>query len=663
MRRRRRRRHRHPRGGGDPVSSRLSRRKTLGPRLRGDDDPHGSSPRGTTKLEMAKSNSATSARATATLEVIHGVERRPCATASSSSSSARRAAASRRCCAWSPASRRSPAGEIAIGERVVNTLEPKDRDIAMVFQNYALYPHMSVFDNMAYGLKIRGFAKADIGERVEARGRHPRARAAARAQAAPALRRPAPARRDGPRDRARARGVPVRRAAVQPRREAARADALRDPEAAPAAEDDELYVTHDQVEAMTLAHRMIVMNAGRAEQIGTPMEVYENPQTQFVAGFIGSPAMNFLPATVEGGGQHRARARRHGAHERSGGRGGGTRRHRRDSSRAPASASDAGAVGDRGAGRNGRAARRRHAGPRCARRRSPCSRGCRMARSRRSGRDAALRRRSRRAIFLFDPTRGRAAAMTDRRSSHRGPIRGSRAHRGAGKLAPENTLAALSIGHSHGYRMVEFDVKLVGRRRRVPAARRDAASARPTAGAAPTRCRGASSSRLDAGGWHSRPYAGEPLPTLAAVARWAARTACACNVEIKPDAGPRARDRRGGRARRGVAVERRRRAAAAVVVLRARARGRAGGGPRAAARAVCSDRLPADWRERCAAPRMRRARRQAHGADAPKIVEDAHARASRSLPGRSTIRRARPSSREWGVDTIITDAVDRLPPR
>ena len=78
-------------------------------------------------------------------------------------------------------------------------------------------------------------------------------------------------------------------------------------------------MTHDQVEAMTLAHRMIVMNAGRAEQIGTPMEVYENPATLFVAGFIGSPAMNFLPGRAEGGGQHRARARRHGAHERSGG--------------------------------------------------------------------------------------------------------------------------------------------------------------------------------------------------------------------------------------------------------------------------------------------------------------------------------------------------------
>ena len=161
-------------------------------------------------------------------------------TASSSSSSARRAAASRRCCAWSPGSRRSPAARSSIGERVVNDLEPKDRDIAMVFQNYALYPHMSVFENMAYGLKIRGMAKAEIDD--ARRSAPPRSSSSGRSSTRKpraALRRPAPARRDGPRDRARAGGVPVRRAAVEPRREAARADALRDPEAAPAARHDE----------------------------------------------------------------------------------------------------------------------------------------------------------------------------------------------------------------------------------------------------------------------------------------------------------------------------------------------------------------------------------------------------------------------------------------
>ena len=120
-------------------------------------------------------------------------------------------------------------GEVAIGDRVVNELEPKDRDIAMVFQNYALYPHMSVYDNMAYGLKIRRHAQGR--DRRAACARRPRSSSSGtllRAQAAPALGRPAPAGRDGPRHRARAGGVPVRRAALQPRRQAARADAARD---------------------------------------------------------------------------------------------------------------------------------------------------------------------------------------------------------------------------------------------------------------------------------------------------------------------------------------------------------------------------------------------------------------------------------------------------
>ena len=123
-------------------------------------------------------------------------------------------------------------GEVRIGERVVNDIEPSERDIAMVFQNYALYPHMRVYDNMAYGLRNR---KTPEGRDREARARgraHPGDRAAARPQAAPAFGRTAPARRDGARDRAPAEGVPVRRAAVEPRRQAARLDARRDQEAA-----------------------------------------------------------------------------------------------------------------------------------------------------------------------------------------------------------------------------------------------------------------------------------------------------------------------------------------------------------------------------------------------------------------------------------------------
>ena len=122
-----------------------------------------------------------------------------------------------------------------IDGQVVNELPPMDRDIAMVFQNYALYPHMSVYDNMAFGLKMRKFDKAEIAKRVQGRGRDPRHRRAAQAQAAPALGRPAPARRARARHRAPPARVPVRRAAVEPRRQAARADARRAQEAAPAA--------------------------------------------------------------------------------------------------------------------------------------------------------------------------------------------------------------------------------------------------------------------------------------------------------------------------------------------------------------------------------------------------------------------------------------------
>ena len=126
-------------------------------------------------------------------------------------------------------------GDISIDGNVVNDLAPMDRDIAMVFQNYALYPHMSVYDNMAFGLKMRKFEKAEIDKRVTRGGRHPRHRRIAQAQAAPALRRPAPARRARPRHRAPPARVPVRRAAVEPRRQAAGADARRAQEAASAA--------------------------------------------------------------------------------------------------------------------------------------------------------------------------------------------------------------------------------------------------------------------------------------------------------------------------------------------------------------------------------------------------------------------------------------------
>jgi sn-glycerol 3-phosphate transport system ATP-binding protein len=195
------------------------------------------------------------------------------------------------------------AGEIVIGERVVNRLEPKDRDIAMVFQNYALYPHMSVFDNMAYGLKIRGLARDDIAARVNRAAeilelgallpRKPRALSGGQRQRVAMgrsiVREPAVFLFDEPLSNLDAKLRVQMRFEIQTLHRRLSTTSL--------------YVTHDQVEAMTLAQRMIVMTAGRAEQIGTPMEVYENPATLFVAGFIGSPAMNFLAGRAEGAGR------------------------------------------------------------------------------------------------------------------------------------------------------------------------------------------------------------------------------------------------------------------------------------------------------------------------------------------------------------------------
>ncbi len=191
-------------------------------------------------------------------------------------------------------------GEIRIGARVVNDLEPKDRDIAMVFQNYALYPHMSVYDNMSYGLRIKGFSKPEIETRVQ--------KAAAILELKPFLERKPRQLSGGQRQRVAMGRAIVREPAVflfdEP---LSNLDAkLRVQMRAELQAlhrrlgTTSLYVTHDQVEAMTLAHRMIVMNAGRAEQIGAPLEVYARPATTFVASFIGSPPMNLVPQERDG---------------------------------------------------------------------------------------------------------------------------------------------------------------------------------------------------------------------------------------------------------------------------------------------------------------------------------------------------------------------------
>ena len=191
-------------------------------------------------------------------------------------------------------------GEIRIGSRVVNNLEPKDRDIAMVFQNYALYPHMSVYENMSYGLRIKGLPRQEIDSRVQ--------KAAAILELKPFLQRKPRQLSGGQRQRVAMGRAIVREPAVflfdEP---LSNLDAkLRVQMRAELQalhrrlETTSLYVTHDQVEAMTLAHRMIVMNAGRAEQIGAPLEVYARPATTFVASFIGSPPMNLIPQERQG---------------------------------------------------------------------------------------------------------------------------------------------------------------------------------------------------------------------------------------------------------------------------------------------------------------------------------------------------------------------------
>lgn len=185
-------------------------------------------------------------------------------------------------------------GHISIGNRIVNDLEPAERDIAMVFQNYALYPHMSVFDNMAYGLKIAKVSIADIQTRVD--------KAAGILELRNLLQRKPRELSGGQRQR-----VAMGRAIVRQPQVFLFDEPLSNLDAKLRAQTrleiqklhrelgiTSLFVTHDQVEAMTLAQRMIVMNAGVMEQFGTPEEVYNRPASTFVASFIGSPPMNLL---------------------------------------------------------------------------------------------------------------------------------------------------------------------------------------------------------------------------------------------------------------------------------------------------------------------------------------------------------------------------------
>jgi sn-glycerol 3-phosphate transport system ATP-binding protein len=194
------------------------------------------------------------------------------------------------------------AGRILLDGRDVARLDPAERDIAMVFQNYALYPHMTVFDNLAYGLRIRGLPREDIRRQVE--------QAAETLGLTPLLARKPRQLSGGQRQRVAMGRAIVRRPKlflfdeplsnldaklrVQMRAEIRRLQRRMGVTS--------LYVTHDQVEAMTLGDRLLVLHQGRAVQLATPMEVFERPADTYVAGFIGAPAMNLLPATLSHGG-------------------------------------------------------------------------------------------------------------------------------------------------------------------------------------------------------------------------------------------------------------------------------------------------------------------------------------------------------------------------
>ena len=189
-------------------------------------------------------------------------------------------------------------GEIKIGNRVVNDVPPKERDIAMVFQNYALYPHMTVKDNMAFSMKLRKAPKDEIEKRVsQAAGilglntmleRYPRQLSGGQRQRVAMgraiVRDPQVFLFDEPLSNLDAKLRVAMRTEIKELHQRLKTTTV--------------YVTHDQIEAMTMADRIVVMNAGNVEQMGAPLELYDNPSNLFVAGFIGSPAMNFIPGRL-----------------------------------------------------------------------------------------------------------------------------------------------------------------------------------------------------------------------------------------------------------------------------------------------------------------------------------------------------------------------------
>ena len=192
-------------------------------------------------------------------------------------------------------------GEIMIGDRVVNNVPPKQRDIAMVFQNYALYPHMKVFDNMAFSMKLAGRSAGEMRQRVDKAAqilgltdyldRYPRQLSGGQRQRVAMgraiVRDPQVFLFDEPLSNLDAKLRVQMRTEIKELHQRLKTTSI--------------YVTHDQIEAMTMADTIVVMNGGRVEQIGTPLDLYDEPANLFVAGFIGSPAMNFLPGRIVAG--------------------------------------------------------------------------------------------------------------------------------------------------------------------------------------------------------------------------------------------------------------------------------------------------------------------------------------------------------------------------
>jgi multiple sugar transport system ATP-binding protein len=191
-------------------------------------------------------------------------------------------------------------GEIRIGDRVVNNVQPKERDIAMVFQNYALYPHMTVYDNMVFSLKLANVPAGEARQRVEEAAqilglreyfdRYPRQLSGGQRQRVAMgraiVRKPQVFLFDEPLSNLDAKLRVSMRTEIKALHQRLTTTAV--------------YVTHDQIEAMTMADKIVVMNGGKVEQIGSPLELYDNPANLFVAGFIGSPAMNFIPEKRDG---------------------------------------------------------------------------------------------------------------------------------------------------------------------------------------------------------------------------------------------------------------------------------------------------------------------------------------------------------------------------